>query len=165
MLPWLPKLSSQCYLDTSRNWGAIKKYSLYDKICVTKLKVAACNHPTDSPLYMWLDVWFGDLQALKKHGLMVHSTKYPYWDQVSLNNTKLNLNSFTWNKVEAPDGSVVKTRVSGAWSVLFMIWRSWVQTPDMSNLECVMLLSKSYLKQKYCRLKAILSSARTAQSP
>ena len=34
-------------------------------------------------------------------------------------------------------------------NVLFMIWRSWLRTLVRSNLGCIVLLSKSYLNQKY----------------
>ena len=35
---------------------------------------------------------------------------------------------------KVPDGSIVKTSISGAWNVLFIIQRSWVQTPAGLNL-------------------------------
>ena len=38
--------------------------------------------------------------------------------------------------------------ISGTWSVLFLIWRSWVWTPIGSNLGSVVLLSQSYFNQK-----------------
>ena len=36
--------------------------------------------------------------------------------------------------------------VSGTWNLLFMVGRSWIRTQVGSNLKCVVLLSKSYLK-------------------
>ena len=50
-----------------------------------KIKVAICNHQADSPLYVWHDVWAGDLQIYKS--MVIHDTECPYWDHVSLNNT------------------------------------------------------------------------------
>ena len=44
------------------------------------------NHQADSPLYMWPDVWSADLHLLI-WSMVIHDTEYPYWDQVSLNNT------------------------------------------------------------------------------
>ena len=32
-----------------------------------KIKVTICNHQADIPLYVWPDVWSGDVQALKKY--------------------------------------------------------------------------------------------------
>ena len=37
-----------------------------------KIKVTICNHQADSPLYVWPDVWSGDLQVLKKYGHTWH---------------------------------------------------------------------------------------------
>ena len=37
-----------------------------------KIKVTICNHQADSPLYVWIDVWPGDLQVLKKYGHIWH---------------------------------------------------------------------------------------------
>ena len=45
------------------------------------------------------------------------------------------------NKV--PDGSVVRTSVSGTWNALFMIQRSRVWTQVRSNLGCVVLLNRT----------------------
>ena len=45
------------------------------------------NHQADSPLYVWPDVWSADLHLFIKN-MVIHDTKCPYWDQVSLNNTK-----------------------------------------------------------------------------
>ena len=42
-------------------------------------------------------------------------------------------------------GAVVKVSITATWNVLSMIWRSWFWTPAGSKLECVVLLSKSYL--------------------
>ena len=44
------------------------------------------NHQADSPLYVWPDVWSVDFHLLIK-SMVIHDTKCPYWDQVSLNNT------------------------------------------------------------------------------
>ena len=33
-----------------------------------RLKVSICNQQGDSPLYVWPDVWSGDLQVWKKYG-------------------------------------------------------------------------------------------------
>ena len=33
-----------------------------------KIKVTICNHQADKPLYVWPDVWSGDLQVEKKYG-------------------------------------------------------------------------------------------------
>ena len=41
----------------------------------------------DSPIYVWPDVWSADLHLFIK-SMVIHDTEYPYWDQVSLNNTK-----------------------------------------------------------------------------
>ena len=41
-----------------------------------KTKVTICNHQADSPLYVWPNVWSGDLQVEKMHG---HA-----WHQMSL---------------------------------------------------------------------------------
>ena len=49
------------------------------------------NHHTDSPLYVWPDVWSADLHLLMK-SMVIHDTKCPYWDQVSLNNTNQTCN-------------------------------------------------------------------------
>ena len=56
--------------------------------------------------------------------------------------------------VRVPDGLVVKTSISLTWTVLSMIWRSWVRTLVWSNLGCVILLSKSYLNQN-CKLQIL----------
>ena len=37
-----------------------------------KNKVTICNHYAYSPLYVWPDVWSGDLQVLKMHGHAWH---------------------------------------------------------------------------------------------
>ena len=51
------------------------------------------------------------------------------------------------NRIEAfrlsIDGGVVRTGISQTWNVL-SCWKSWVQTPAGSNLECFVLLSESY---------------------
>ena len=47
------------------------------------------NHQADSPLYVWPDVWSADLRLFIKN-MVIHDTKCPHWDQVSLNNTKTN---------------------------------------------------------------------------
>ena len=62
-----------------------------------KIKVAICNQQTDSSLYVWLDVWFGDLQVLKS--MVIHDTECPYWDQVSLNNTNPLTLWFSWDNI------------------------------------------------------------------
>ena len=49
------------------------------------VKVTICNHQADNPLYVWPDVWSGDLQVRKS--MVIRDIKCPYWDQVSLNNT------------------------------------------------------------------------------
>ena len=48
-----------------------------------------CIHQTDNPRHMWLDVWSVDSQAQKKSlvTLLIHDTKCPNWNQLSLNNT------------------------------------------------------------------------------
>ena len=43
---------------------------------LVKTKVTICNHQADSPLYVWPDVWPGDLQVWKTYG---HT-----WHQISL---------------------------------------------------------------------------------
>ena len=53
------------------------------------------NHQADSPLYVWPDVWSADLLSdvwsadlhLFIKRMPIHDTEWPYWDQVSLNNT------------------------------------------------------------------------------
>ena len=45
------------------------------------------NHQADSPLYVWPNVWSADLHLFMK-SMVIHDTECPYWDQVSLNNTK-----------------------------------------------------------------------------
>ena len=45
------------------------------------------NHQADSPLYVCPDVWSVDLHLFIQN-MVIHDTKCPYWDQVSLNNTK-----------------------------------------------------------------------------
>ena len=32
------------------------------------IEVTICNHQADSPLFVWPDVWSGDLQVYKKYG-------------------------------------------------------------------------------------------------
>ena len=44
------------------------------------------NHHDDSPLYVWPDAWSADLHLFIK-SMVLHDTKCPYWDQLSLNNT------------------------------------------------------------------------------
>ena len=53
------------------------------------IKVTICYHQVDSPIYLWPDVCFGDLQA-KKKTVVIHDTECPYWDKVLLNNTNPN---------------------------------------------------------------------------
>ena len=53
-----------------------------------KIKVTICSHQADSPLYVWPDVWSGDLQVWKS--MVIHDTECPYWDQVSLNDPNPN---------------------------------------------------------------------------
>ena len=47
------------------------------------------NHQADSSLYVWASVWSADLHLVLK-SVVIHDTECPYWDQVSLNNTKPN---------------------------------------------------------------------------
>ena len=42
-----------------------------------KIKVAICNHQVDSRIYVWPDVYSGDLRA-KKESMVIHDTEYPY---------------------------------------------------------------------------------------
>ena len=44
---------------------------------------------------------------------------------------------------------VVKVNISRNENVLPIIWRPWVQKPVGSNLQCVVLLFKSYLNQNW----------------
>ena len=60
----------------------------YPHKLLRKIKVTICNHQVDSPLYVWPDVWSGDMQFRKS--MVTHDTECPYWDQVSLNNTNPN---------------------------------------------------------------------------
>ena len=48
-----------------------------------------CHHQADFPFYLRPNVWFGDLQT--EYSVVLHDTEYPYWNQMSLNNTKLKL--------------------------------------------------------------------------
>ena len=50
-------------LDQSANTRA--QWPAYHKKCSIqgKIKEAICNHQADSPLYVWPDVWSGDLQV------------------------------------------------------------------------------------------------------
>ena len=50
--------------------------------------VAICNHQTDCPVYLWPDAWFGDLET-ENSVVIHHDTECSYWDQESLNNTKI----------------------------------------------------------------------------
>ena len=60
---------------------------------LTKIKVAICDHHFDILLVTWyLPWWF--LQAER---VVMHDTEYPYWDQVSLNSTKLKIVSLLYN--------------------------------------------------------------------
>ena len=52
-----------------------------------KIKVTICNHQADSSLYVWPDVWSGDLQVQKKIWSYMTPNVLTSWDQVSLNNT------------------------------------------------------------------------------
>ena len=44
---------------------------------------------SDSPFYVWPDVWSGYLQVCNFFfkSMVIHDTECPYWDQVSLNDT------------------------------------------------------------------------------
>ena len=42
-----------------------------------KIEVTICNHQADSPLYVWPDVWSGDLQVLENY-MVIHDTECPY---------------------------------------------------------------------------------------
>ena len=53
-----------------------------------KIEVTTCCHQADSPLFMWPDVWSGDLK-----NMVIHDTKCPYW---SLNNTNQSLLLTFW---------------------------------------------------------------------
>ena len=57
----------------------------YEHKPLRNIEVTICNHQADSPLYVWPDVWSGELKVQKKYG--PHDTECPYWDLVSLNNT------------------------------------------------------------------------------
>ena len=50
------------------------------------IEVTICKHQADSPHYVWLDVWSADLHLFIKN-MVIHDTKCPYWDQVSLHTT------------------------------------------------------------------------------
>ena len=52
-----------------------------------KTTVAICNHQAVCPFCLWLEVWFYDLQTLKSNSMVIHNTKCPCRDQLSLNNT------------------------------------------------------------------------------
>ena len=62
---------------------------IYPHKPLRKIWVTICKHQADGPLYVWPNVWSGDLQVLEK-SMVIHDTECPYWDQVSLNNTKPN---------------------------------------------------------------------------
>ena len=47
-----------------------------------KMSPCMCSHQADSQLYVWPDVWSGDLQVQKT--MVTHDTECPYWDQMSL---------------------------------------------------------------------------------
>ena len=49
-----------------------------------KIKVTICNHQADTLCVAWCLIWW--FASLEK-SMAIHDTKYPYWDQVSLNNT------------------------------------------------------------------------------
>ena len=50
-----------------------------------KIRVTIYSHQAESLLFVWPDVWSGDLQVYKS--IVIHDTECPFWDQVSLNNT------------------------------------------------------------------------------
>ena len=59
---------------------------------------------------------------------------------------------------EVPDIQVVKMiAIRGTWSLLFMIWRSWVRTRVRPSLGCIVLLFKSYLNQTDLLIQVICS--------
>ena len=45
---------------------------------VRKIKVTVCYLQVDSPIYLWPDVCFGDLQAKKEKRLVIHDTERSY---------------------------------------------------------------------------------------
>ena len=49
---------------------------IYPHKPLRKIEVTICNHQADSPLYVWPNVWSGDLQVQKKYG--------PTWHRMSL---------------------------------------------------------------------------------
>ena len=78
---------------TSSCWGPLWGYkvSMLTHIYPHKLhrKIEMTIHQADSPFYVWPDVWSADLHLFIK-SMVMRDTKCPYWDQVSLNNTKPN---------------------------------------------------------------------------
>ena len=45
---------------------------MYPHKPLSKNEVTICNHQPDSPLYVWPDVWFDQLQVQKKYGQTWH---------------------------------------------------------------------------------------------
>ena len=68
-----------CHLCPWRGVGGGDKVSLwthtYPHNPPRKIKVTICSHQADNPLYVWSDVWSGDLQVRNKY----HHT----WHQMS----------------------------------------------------------------------------------
>ena len=53
--------------------------------------VTIYNHQATSPLHEWPVAYeSGDLEILESVCMVIHDTKFPYWDQVSLHNTNTN---------------------------------------------------------------------------
>ena len=56
-----------------------------------KIEVVICNHQADCPIYLWLGLMADLVICNLEKSMVEYDTKCPYWDQLSFNNTKLQL--------------------------------------------------------------------------
>ena len=77
------------YLNVSSGGNKVSMLThTYPNKHLRKIKVTICNHQDGSSLYVWPNVWSGDLKVEKS--MVILDTKCPYWDQVSLKQRKPN---------------------------------------------------------------------------
>ena len=120
--------------------------NVYPVLCITyNITIVPGYLSWLSLMAKWLDKW----HEMYCHDLKVMCSN-PGWVELGVLGTSVL--SCTWIKIFIkgydpwwPNDN----GISSAWKVLCMIWKSWVWIPIGSNIGCVVLLSESYLNQKY----------------
>ena len=128
--------------------------------------VAISNHQADSPLFMWFDVWSGDF-ANREKSMAIHDTKWPYWDQVLLNNTNSNASTFhcVYSLIKPRSRSLPNSVEPGCWPHWFVVhypvsvhWYVAITmfvTLKVLNFWNLTLKWSGWISDSYCSLKPL----------